>query len=108
MVRTDGRRWRRLRRREPGGVFAVDALQGNELWHVPTDEPVFSSPAVTDEAVYVGTDGGQVLALDGTDGTERWRFAPGGGVTSSPAVVDGRLFVGTDSGRVVALGGPEQ
>ena len=66
-------------------------------WSFPTGAPViYSSPAVADGVVYVGSQDGNVYALDAATGTEAWSFATGGAVDSAPAVADGVVYVGSN------------
>ena len=68
-----------------------------------------TAPAVSDETVFCGDDGGPLYALDRSTGEERWRFETGYAIDSAPAVADGRVYfgafhpTGTTSSRVYAL-----
>jgi len=95
-----------------GGMFAID--QGNGLvgWTNPKAKG-FSSPAVFNDSLYVGTSSGTVLRLNASDGSEVWETrllssTVFSGITSSPKVVFDRVYVGTfnetgGAGEVVAL-----
>jgi outer membrane protein assembly factor BamB len=91
-------------------LFAIDAASGKGVWSFDTDGSAWSTPAVTDTRVYVGTVGvldyfiphhGGFFAVDRTTGKEVWRYPfreiPGKdnyGVASSPAVDHGMVFFG--------------
>ncbi len=79
-------------------VSAID-LQ----WSYPTGGPVYSSPAVANGVVYVGSDDNNVYALNAKTGARLWSFATGGSVVSSPAVANGVVYVGSDDDNVYAL-----
>ena len=84
---------------------------------------VFSSPAVVDGVVYVGSDDGNLYALDAASGEQRWAFATGEAVwlllrrwwtasstwaatmaTSTPLdAASGRAALGVRHGRVTAV-----
>ena len=64
---------------------------------------MYSSPAVVDGVVYVGSNDDYVYALDARSGELRWRYETGGDVDSSPAVVDGVVYVGSEDDYVYAL-----
>ena len=69
------------------------------LWRFKTGEEVtFSSPAVVDGVVYIGSYDHYLYALDATTGKQRWRFQTGGYVLSPPAVVDGVVYIGSSGG----------
>ena len=57
---------------------------------------LYSSPAVVDGVVYVGSDDGNVYALNASSGAKLWNYTTGGDVYSSPAVVGGVVYVGSD------------
>ena len=67
--------------------------------------PVWSSPAVAGDMVYVGDGSGTVYALDRASGRERWRHQAGRRIFSSPVIADGVLYVGNDDGSVYAIRG---
>jgi len=69
------------------------------LWTYTTGSAVFSSPAVADGRIYVGSD--RVYALNASTGALVWNYATGGQVYSSPAVAGGIVYVGSD--KVYAL-----
>lgn len=79
------------------------------MWTYQTGGAVWSSPAVVDGKVYVGSDDGYVYCLNVTtttpDGVLIWKYKTGGPVRSSPAVVDGRVLVGSDDGYIYSLNG---
>lgn len=94
------------------GLAAFRASDGTQSWNftpaaTDTDPSSFgtlsSSPAVTNDTVYVGSSDGNLYAVDANNGDERWRFATGGSVYSSPVVVNDRIYVGSTDGRVYAL-----
>ena len=87
---------------EDRGLAAVDAESGEVDWRALTAADITSSPAVTEDGVFVG--GGlrttSVAAFD-HDGTERWRHTLGE-YASTPAVTDGTVVYGAGTARVVA------
>src|SRR5947208_1967194 len=95
-----------------GWTMALDAANGNVLWNTSKAKG-FSSPAIFNNSVYVGTSGGTVVRLSVTDGALLWETrllarTSFSGITSSPKVAYDRVFVGTFNetggpGEVVAL-----
>lgn len=64
------------------------------LWRADTAGEVYSSPAVVDGTVYLGSKSGFLQALDAKTGEERWRFDLGDYIIrASPAVVDGTVYI---------------
>jgi outer membrane protein assembly factor BamB len=72
-------------------------------WSFATNGGVYSSPAVANGVVYVGSEDGNVYALEATTGTELWSYPTNGAVYSSPAVATGVVYVGSEDGNVYAL-----
>lgn len=65
------------------------------LWRVDTGGELYSTPAVVDGALYLGTKSGFMSSLDAATGKERWRSDLGGYIVrSSPAVVDDTVYAG--------------
>jgi parallel beta-helix repeat protein len=73
------------------------------LWSYTTGNSVFSSPAVVDGKVYVGSMDCKVYCLDALTGAHIWNYTTGNEVWSSPAVVDGRVYVGSWDNNVYCL-----
>lgn len=73
------------------------------VWQYETLGMVRSSPAVTDNKVFIGSDDGNVYCFDATSGALNWKFQTGGAVTSSPAVVGGICYVGSFDHNVYAI-----
>jgi len=75
----------------------------NTLWTYTTGDDVWSSPAVVDGKVYVGSYDNKTYCLDASDGALIWNYTTGDDVTSSPAVVDGKVYVGSYDDKVYCL-----
>jgi len=73
------------------------------IWDYTTGWYVFSSPAVADGKVFVGSQDCKVYALNVSNGEEVWNYTTNGAVYSSPAVVDGKVFVGSRDWNVYGL-----
>lgn len=63
----------------------------------------FSSPRVSGDLVYVGSDSGYFYALKKSDGDKVWRFQAAGPVNSTPAFAGNLVLFGDDEGRLYAL-----
>ncbi|WP_396613640.1 PQQ-binding-like beta-propeller repeat protein (plasmid) [Haloferax sp. S1W] len=84
-------------------THAVSLSTGETRWRVPTGLPSESTPAVTDETVYIARDDTYIRAVATADGTERWRVKTDARIECNLAVVEDTVFAGTDSGDVLAL-----
>jgi len=78
---------------------------GQLLWNysVGTAGVIYSSPAIVNGVVYVGSEGGNLYALNATTGVKLWNYSTGGSIWSSPAVANGVVYVGSNDSNVYAL-----
>ena len=72
-------------------------------WQFHTEGQVVSSPAVTDETVYVGSTDHYLYAIDRASGSQKWKFKTEGRVTSSPCVAGGAVYFGSYDGNFYAV-----
>ena len=63
---------------------------------------IWTTPAVVDGVVYVGTNGGRLVAVSADTGAELWSKRLPGPLWSSPVVVDGVLLMGDCAGALHA------
>src|SRR6266581_8333962 len=94
------------------GLFALNAGTGATLWTAPVGRG-FSSPAIFDHSVFVGTSNGTVVRLNASDGNVQWEtrllaHTLFSGITSSPKVAFDRVLIGTFNesggpGEIVSL-----
>jgi len=73
------------------------------LWNYETQDTIFSSPAVVEGAVYVGSSDNYLYALEATSGKLLWKYLTGAGINSSPAVVEGTVYVGSFDNNLYAV-----
>ncbi|MFW5771275.1 MAG: PQQ-binding-like beta-propeller repeat protein [Spirochaetota bacterium] len=86
-----------------GRVYAF-SKKGEELWQNDLDAGVYSSPTVSGEKLYIGTDDHSVYCLDVSNGKIQWKFSTDSRiVTSSPEVKKGTVYVGAYSGSLYAI-----
>ena len=79
------------------------ALMGTLLWNYTTGNEVYSSPAVVDGVVYIGSLDDNIYALNATNGAKLWDYPTGAPVWSSPAVVNGIVYIGSFDDNIYAL-----
>lgn len=87
------------------GVYATDnhTSLGDIRWAFKTGGKVFSSPAVYNKTVYIGSGDSSLYAIDKTTGKLLWKFITGGPVHSSPAVYKNVVYFGSYDGFYYAL-----
>src|SRR5882724_7018395 len=76
---------------------------GNLKWEFKTQGKIFSSPAVCNGVVYIGSGDNNLYAIDDKSGEIRWKFTTGGAVHSSPAVYKNVVYFGSYDGFYYAL-----
>lgn len=72
-------------------------------WVFATGDKVYSSPTVSGDIAYVGSNDGKLYALGLADGKPRWTYSAGQPITSSPAVGGDMVFFGGNDGRLHAV-----
>jgi eukaryotic-like serine/threonine-protein kinase len=83
-------------------MYALNAQNGQILWSSPTNDWVWSGPALYEGRLYFGDLGGIIYALDASNGSILWQQQPDGPVASTPLVTEEGVFVGNESGSLVA------
>ena len=84
---------------------ALSADSGREIWRYSTRGGVWSSPAITGNALCFGDLSGLLYGLDTRTGKELWKFQTGAAVYTSPAVSRSVVYCGSDDGYLYALQG---
>jgi polyvinyl alcohol dehydrogenase (cytochrome) len=122
--------WDPLQPEKGGGLTALDAETGKQVWHAPPIKPQCLSvpgcsaaqpapPTAIPGAVFSGSLDGHIRAYDSSDGRVIWDFntldevetingipAQGGSLTSAgPAVADGILYVMSGYSRTALMPG---
>jgi outer membrane protein assembly factor BamB len=95
--------WIRPYRDFENSVFALNAENGDVIWHRQLGTFSNSSPTVVDGVVLVASNEGNVYALDAENGEVIWNKDLLPGQMSSPAVAYGKVFVATYDGHMYAL-----
>ncbi|MDP3878960.1 MAG: PQQ-binding-like beta-propeller repeat protein [Dehalococcoidales bacterium] len=84
-------------------LVAVDLEKHQRIWEFEADSTIRSSPAVTDTAVFVGSEGGIFYAIDAASGEKLWDIPFANQIVSSPAVVNGTIYIASYDGNVYAI-----
>lgn len=97
-----------------GGVYAVDAESGEQLWKTAAAGPIVTSPAISEGVIYVASEGDPenrdpkwyLTAFNVEDGTQVWQQSPDAGIYTTPVVIGdsvvGVLFGSETSELLVA------
>lgn len=87
-----------------GGVVALDARTGEEVWSWQTDGPVEAGVSTAGDAVIVPVrdtvGSSRIVALDLYEGQERWRIPVSAAVVNTPVVREQRIYFAADDGTL--------
>jgi outer membrane protein assembly factor BamB len=65
---------------------------------------VDSSPAISGDRVYAGSNDGRFYVLDLASGRKLWEFEAGAPLSASPAIAGGRIVIGSQDGKLFCFG----
>lgn len=85
-----------------GKVYALNENLDN-IWEHDTGDKIWSSPAITDDTLFIGSFGKKFYALDITDGSQRWVFETKGAIIAAPLVCGNNVYFGTFGRRFYAV-----
>ena len=88
---------------EAGGLVALAAGDGSELWRVETAAGLVAGPTLSGDTVFAGDTKGNLVAVSLRDGSESWSAELGSSVRSQPLADGGRVFASTGSGVTQAF-----
>jgi len=83
-------------------VYAVDGKTGKEKWRFKTHGELFSTPAISDNMLFIGSYDQNMYAIS-LEGKEIWRFQTGGKISSSPFVYGNLVLIGSNDGYLYAV-----
>ena len=83
-------------------LSAANVSRLRRAWTHRTAQPVWSSPAVVNGVVYIGSNTRRVYALRASNGRQIWSVRVGGR-PAAPAVSGGTVYVYADDGALYAL-----
>jgi outer membrane protein assembly factor BamB len=85
-------------------VHCLARSTGREVWTYLTRARVESSPLITGNRVFVGSNDGNLYELDLATGKKNWEFAAGSALSASPAASQGALVIGSEDGVLYCFG----
>ncbi|WP_255193045.1 PQQ-binding-like beta-propeller repeat protein [Natronobeatus ordinarius] len=84
------------------GISALDAETGDLVWRNGVNGAITTRPAISDQAVFVGTDESELVALATDTGNVHWQRTYDG-PAASPVVSGNRIYVGGESSTLRAF-----
>ena len=82
---------------------SANVSQLHQVWTAATGQLIYSSPAVADGVVYVGSNDHQFYAFDAATGKQKWVTITGDQIDSAPAVANGVVYIGSNDGNLYAF-----
>jgi len=81
-------------------LFVLAGCGGNPkiLWKTATDGPIYGSPALAGDLVFIGSQDQHFYALHQKDGSIRWKKDLRSKIVSTPFVREGSLYIGSGNG----------
>jgi outer membrane protein assembly factor BamB len=80
-------------------AFAQQPLQ----WKISTAGGIHGAPAVTEKAIYFGSNDMNLYAVDRTNGKQLWKYTTAGAIRSTPAVTAGKVLFNSADGNIYAV-----
>ena len=85
------------------GVYAFDAVSGNQLWVYPTEMPIGHSATYANGVVYVAGFDRKIHAINADSGQGIWTYTAAGSFNVNPLVVGGKVYAGSRDGKMYAV-----
>ena len=87
-----------------GVVYALDVTTRDTLWRFSAGGKIWSTPAIDDGTLYVGSFDKKLYALNADDGSKRWEpFATEGAIVAAPVVYNNAIYFGSLDRHIYAL-----
>lgn len=90
-----------------GQLYAIDTSNGAKVWNATigsVQAPVWSSPAVANNLVVVGSNDKNVYWLNANDGIILKKFPTQSAVVTSPAIDGDRAYIASEDGTLYSFG----
>jgi outer membrane protein assembly factor BamB len=84
-------------------MFGLNAENGKTRWQIPTQNWVWSGPAMQDNTLYFGDLNGDFYAVDATNGQQLWKLSPGSPILSTPLVAGDQIYYTVEAGTIYAV-----
>jgi outer membrane protein assembly factor BamB len=86
-----------------GKVYCVNASTGEPIWEEIVGGIIQSTPAVSNNKVYIGAWDNKLYCLNAKNGSKLWNFTTNGWIDSSPTVSNNNVYVGSYDAKVYCL-----
>ncbi|MQF82894.1 hypothetical protein FIM02_01875 [SAR202 cluster bacterium AD-802-E10_MRT_200m] len=83
-----------------GNLVAMDAASGEISWTYSSGKSAYSSPAISKDKIYIGTNDGEIHIIDMKTGLQHLVLATGGSITGQLVLAGGRLYAASRDGSL--------
>lgn len=90
-------------RGDPARQGVYEVTKGQAEWIREMDGPIFTSPLVMDDKIYISSEDGVFIAAELNTGETLWSFTTSGGWGVSPAANDDLVIISNEDGNLYAL-----
>lgn len=78
------------------GFVKDDSDFVTNLWTFNFASPIFSSPAISGDNIYLSSSNGQLKSIDMEEGSEKWNIDLKSGTSASPIIYNKTLYIGSE------------
>ncbi len=100
---TDGRTAEPFRPVTTKHSSSTQVQRVSPLWRFRCEDEIRSTPAISDDVIYVGAYDNNLYALGADKGTFIWKYPSSDGIASSPHIYQDSIFVGSADGYLYSL-----
>jgi outer membrane protein assembly factor BamB/orotate phosphoribosyltransferase len=86
-----------------GKLYAVDKKSGTVLYTFQTEGPLYSTPVIFKDNIYIASNDKRIYCLDVKTGEKKWQFETGGRILCRPRIIDDHLYIGSNDGYLYEL-----
>lgn len=86
-----------------GKLYAIDKKTGAILYTFQTEGPIYSTPIIFDNKLYIASNDKRIYCLDVKTGEKIWQFETNGRILCTPRIIDERLYIGSNDGYLYEL-----
>ncbi len=77
--------------------------ENKPLWTFNTAGPVRTTPVLSGQSIFIGSDSGILFAVDARTGREKWRFKADSSIASDPFLDGNAIYFSTKKGSLYSL-----
>ncbi len=86
-----------------GRLYAVDKKTGAALYSFQTEGPIYSTPVIFDNKIYIASNDKRIYCLNAETGEKIWQFETNGRILCRPRIIDERIYIGSNDGYLYEI-----